>query len=170
MIIWLAGLSGSGKTTIGRALHERLVRQHANLVFLDGDEFRQVMGHDLGYSYEDREKNARRFSHLCAFLDRQRIHMICAVLSNYPEWLRWNRDNFRQYFEIFVDVSLETLLARDGKNLYRPALAREKKDVVGVDIPFVPPSHADLIIDNDQPFEDATQLVDRITKALPEFI
>ncbi|MDP6785632.1 MAG: adenylyl-sulfate kinase [Rhodospirillales bacterium] len=169
MIIWLAGLSGSGKTTIGRALYERLKGRHTNLVFLDGDEFRQVMGHDLGYSYEDRQTNARRFSHLCAFLDRQGIHMICAVLSNYPEWLRWNRETFDQYFEIFVDVSLETLLARDVKNIYKPALAGEKKDVVGVDIPFVPPGNADFTIDNNQALEDITQLVDRIIKALPRF-
>ena len=81
MIIWLIGLSGSGKTTIGRVLHELLEPRYPSLVFLDGDEFRHIMGDDLGYSYEDRRKNARRLSHLCAFLDRQHVHMICAILS-----------------------------------------------------------------------------------------
>ena len=169
MIIWLIGLSGSGKTTIGRALHQRLEPRHPNLVFLDGEEFRHIMDDDLGFSYEDRLKNARRLSRLCAFLDTQHVHMICAILSNYPEWQKWNRDNFRQYFEVFVDTSLETLVARDIKNLYGPALAEEKKDVVGVDIPFIPPSNADLVVDNNQPLDDVTHMVDRIAAALPEF-
>ena len=68
-----------------------------------------------------------------------------------------------------MDVALETLVARDAKDLYGPAMAGEGKDVVGVDIPFVAPRHADLVLDNNPPLDDVARLVDRITAALPEF-
>ncbi|MEE9250008.1 MAG: adenylyl-sulfate kinase [Alphaproteobacteria bacterium] len=169
MIIWLIGLSGSGKTTIGRALYKHFKPRHPNLVFVDGDEFRKTMGSDLSFTYEDRLKNAERFSPFCRFLDRQGIHMICAVLSIFPGWQKWNRENFSQYFEIFVDASLETVIERDPKGLYRQALAGEKKNVVGVDIAFVPPKNADLVISNNDDEGNLDQIVKKILRHLPAF-
>ena len=98
MIIWFIGLSGSGKSTLGKALHDKLKPKHPNLIFVDGDVFPEVMGNDLGHSLEDRQKNAARFSHFCRWLDQQGIHLICCVLSNFPKWQKWNRENFRQFF------------------------------------------------------------------------
>ena len=169
MIVWLIGLSGSGKSTIGRALYDSLKPRHPNLVFIDGDESRRFMGNDIGFSYAERQVNAYRFSHFCRFLDKQGIHMICAVLSNYPEWQKWNRENLHQYFEVFLDVSLETVIKRDPKGLYRQALAGEKKNVVGVDIAFVPPKNADLVISNNDDEGNLDQIVKKILRHLPAF-
>ena len=168
MVIWLIGLSGSGKTTIGKKLYSELKTHHPNLIFVDGDEFREVMGNDLGFSYEDRQKNAYRFSNFCYFLDKQNIHLVCCVLSNFPEWQKWNREKFKQYFEVFVDTSLEKLVERDIKNLYKLAISGKKSNVVGVDIPFVPPENADLILDNNHDFKDISPQVKKILNVLPK--
>lgn len=85
MVIWLIGLSGSGKTFFGEALYMEVRKKHPNTVFLDGDMIREVMGGDLGYSMEDRKKNADRICRIGLMLEKQDIHVICAILSLFPE-------------------------------------------------------------------------------------
>ena len=77
-----------------------------------------MWGDNLGYEIEDREKNAIRISKLCKFLDQQNINVVAAVLSNFPKWQRWNRNNFTSYKEIFLDTPIELLKKRDSKKIY----------------------------------------------------
>jgi len=169
MIIWLIGLSGAGKTAIGRTLAEKLKPQHDNLVYLDGDILREVWGDQLGHTVEARAVNAKRISNLCRMLDRQGIHAVATVLSIFPDRQDWNRQNFNQYFEVFVDVDLDTLKARDSKGLYAKAAAGEIDNVVGIDIPFPRPANPDLVLPNSQPLDDPGVLADDIIRALPPF-
>jgi len=149
MVVWLIGMSGAGKTVIGRELYDRINENVNNVVFLDGDIFRNIVGEDLGHSIEDRKINADRFCRMCKFLDDQNIHIIAAILSIFPESRAWNRKNLKKYFEVSIDVPFDELLRRDTKDLYKRALNGEIENVVGVDIQFVPPENPHLVIKNE---------------------
>lgn len=149
MVIWLCGPSGSGKTTIGRALDRALRPRVPSLFLLDGDEFRAAMGHDLGFSPEDRRKNGYRIARFCQLLESQGISVICCGATIHPEVQAFNRLALRSYCEIVIEVSLETLLKRDVKGIYQKALSGEVSNVVGVDLRWLPPSHPHLVLNND---------------------
>lgn len=150
MVIWLIGLSGSGKTTIGNALYQKIKSQIPHVVFIDGDVVRSMIGQDLGHSIEDRRKNADRICHMCQWLDDQGIHVVCAILSIFHESQEWNRQNYKHYFEVFIDTPLGIVIQRDHKGLYQKALKGNMSNIVGVDIEFLAPLKPDLVIHNDQ--------------------
>ena len=169
MIIWLIGMSGAGKTTIASRLVDILRKDHNNLVFLDGDILRDVWGENVGHSIEGRQINAHRISHLCRMLDQQGMHTVAAVLSIFPDWQKWNRDNFSQYFEVFVDVPMDVLEKRDQKGLYSKANSGELINVVGKDITFPRPTNPDLVLTNDKDLHDPSSLALKVATALPKF-
>lgn len=169
MIIWLIGLSGAGKTTIGRELVDRLNMSGNKYIFLNGDILRDVWGDSLGHTIEGRRKNAHRISHLCRMLDHQQVNVVACVLSIFPEWQQWNRENFSSYFEIFVDAPMEQLIERDSKGLYKKALAGEVTNVVGVDIPFPKPPASNLVLQNDATTKTPGILADEILAAMGSF-
>ena len=148
MIIWLIGMSASGKTTIGKKIYEKLKHSNEKWIFLDGDVFRNILGEDLGHSIEDRKKNAYRISRFCEFLSSQNINVIACVLSIFHDNQKYNKENIPGYKEIYIDVKFDNLLKRDNKKLYKKALSGKIKNVVGVDIKFKPPLSPDLIIEN----------------------
>ncbi|TGN08005.1 adenylyl-sulfate kinase [Leptospira ilyithenensis] len=169
MVIWLIGLSGAGKTAIGQSLFNELKNEYSNLVYLDGDIIREVFGDNLGYTIEDRKKNADRICRLCKMLDSQKIHVVCSILSIFEESREWNRTNLSQYFEIFIDVSRDVLSKRNQKGLYEKAERGEIKNVVGFDIPFEIPEKPNLIIKNDDDVKEFTSFVKLIRSSLPDF-
>ncbi len=145
-IIWLTGLAGSGKSTIGKALYERLKQEHKNIIYLDGDELRQLLGH-YGYDRQSRIDMALKRSQFAKFLNNQDMIVIVTTISMFNEIYEYNRKNFKQYFEIYVKCDMQELIKRDQKGLYTKALNKEISNVVGVDIPFDEP-RSDCIIDN----------------------
>lgn len=167
MVIWFIGMSGSGKSTLASALYTHLKASTRHLVYLDGDEFREMFRNDADHTVEGRRKNAERISHTCQMLDRQSIHVIASVLSIFPEWQSWNRESFDCYFEIFLDVSLETLKQRDVKGLYGGAERGEIPNVVGIDIPFPHPKASDLIISETMQIDGVDACLSRILEKLP---
>ena len=149
MVIWLVGLSGAGKSTLGRELAKQLRAVKPNTVLLDGDELRKVFAHDKGnepYTVQGRRINAERIVALCEMLDKQGIHVVCCILSIFPDMRLENRTRFSRYFEVFMDAPLEVLMARDVKGMYAAAIRGEVGDVVGIDIPFERPTGADITI------------------------
>lgn len=165
MVIWLTGLSGAGKSSIGRELHAVLNRRGHKTVLLDGDEARAIFGGDLGFSVEERRRGAMRLAQICRWLHDEGIGVICATIGFFPEVRRWNRDNIRDYFEVYVKVPLETLMERDSKAIYSRALAGELSDVVGVDLKLPPPDNPDLVIDNTTKRNTLGEVAERIADA-----
>ncbi len=162
MVIWLIGLAGAGKTSIGRALHGLIKGIDPATVLLDGDHVREIMGGDLGHSLEDRRQNGWRICRMCSYFDKQGINVVCATLSQFHEQQKWNRETFSRYFEVFVDAPMDVLIARDQKGLYSGALAGTVKNVVGIDMPFPPPVAADLVVANATPVNDFMPLAETI--------
>lgn len=148
-VYWITGLSGAGKTTIGRLLYEKIKEKNVNTVFLDGDIMRKVFGDDLGYSKEERRKCAMRYSRLCAMLQEQEINVVCCTISMFDSVREWNRANIRNYKEIYVRVSMDTLRKRDQKGLYSGITEEKHKEVVGIHMDIEEPKQPDLILDND---------------------
>jgi adenylylsulfate kinase-like enzyme len=168
VILWLIGLAGSGKTTIGIHVHAALKQRNPMTVFLDGDHFRVIMGNDLGHSLNDRKRNGERIVQLCAFLDKQGIDVVCCILSIFPDQRQFCRDTFSHYVEVFVDVSMDELIRRDQNGLYSSALAKKIKNVVGIDLFFEPPKTPDLIIENSQSRMDFSPIVEDILNAIDQ--
>lgn len=148
-VYWITGLSGAGKTTIGKLLYEKVKEKYPGTVFLDGDTLRKVFGDDLGYTKEERRKCAMRYSRLCAMLQEQGLNVICCTISMFDSVRDWNRENIPEYIEIYVKVSMETLQRRDQKGLYSGVTEENQKDVVGIHMEFEEPKCPDLILDND---------------------
>lgn len=148
MIVWIVGLSGAGKTTLANEVISVVRSFQNNVVLIDGDMVREVFGNDLGHTMEDRHTNARRVCQLGKLLDDQGIHVVCAILSLFPETREWNRTHLKSYYEVFIDTPIQDLVQRDSKGIYHRFINGEIRDVAGFDIEFPRPNNADLIIDN----------------------
>jgi len=158
-LIWVTGLAGSGKTTIGRGIYTWLRKRKPNVVFLDGDELRQVLSATEAHGPAERLSLAMTYCRLCKALCEQGIEVVCATISLFRECHRWNREHFPRYFEVYLDVPLGTLVARDHNRLYSRALTGDVRNVVGLDLEFAPPPRPDLVIRNDGPWASVDSLV-----------
>jgi len=147
MVIWILGLSGAGKSFLSLKLRDELKSDYGEFLILDGDVIRKVFDNDLGFTIKDRNINASRISKLASFLSHNNVNVIVPVLSLFPDWLKWNRENIRQYYEIFIDVPLSKLKEKNNKNIYLKN-GIENKNVVGVDIEFIQPKNFDLKLIN----------------------
>jgi cytidine diphosphoramidate kinase len=152
MVIWITGLSGAGKTTIGRELCRLWKERAPHTVLVDGDDVRQILGQADGehaYTLEARRGVAERIASMCAWLDGQGINVVCCTISAFPDLLARNRRRFHSYFEVFVDAPWPLLEQRARNDLYGRARRGETANVVGIDLPYLPPAAPDLVIRND---------------------
>ena len=160
MVIWITGLSGAGKTSIGRAVLELWREINPAAVLVDGDDVRRLRDREgpQDYTPAGRRTVAVDIAALCEWLNGQDINVVCCTISSFPDLLRENRWRFRDYFEVFVDVPLDTLATRSKKDVYERARLGESRYVVGVDIPYTPPENPDLVIDNRADLQEFTDI------------
>jgi adenylylsulfate kinase len=145
--VWLTGLPSAGKTTIARAVAERL---DGPVEVLDGDEIREHLSRGLGFSKEDRDTQVLRVGWVASRLARNGVTVLASLVSPYAA----ARDKVRalhgeagaDFYEVHVATPLEVTEARDVKGLYAKARAGEIRDFTGVQDPYEPPTSPDLVI------------------------
>lgn len=148
-VIWLTGLSGSGKSTIASALEARLASEACATYVLDGDNLRQGLNSDLGFSPEDRDENIRRVGEVAALLADAGLITITAFISPYQA----ARERARKaagaidFIEVFLDVPIEICRQRDPKGLYAKAMAGKIAQFTGVDAPYEKPRSPEIVLD-----------------------
>ena len=140
-VIWLTGLSGSGKSTIANELAIRLQEKGKLAYILDGDNIRMGLNKDLGFSDDDRKENIRRIAEVAKLLSDAGVIVITAFISPFREEREKakdiiGRDNF---LEVYVKADLEVCEERDPKGLYKKARAGEIKQFTGIDSPYEEP-------------------------------
>ncbi len=149
-VYWVTGLSGAGKTTIGKLLYSHIKRQPSSkVVYLDGDILREVFGGQHGYTLPDRNQLAMQYSRLCAMLSDQGIDVVCCTISMFDNVREQNRLSISNYIEIYLKVPLDVLIKRDQKELYSRAIKGEVKDVFGINLDFEEPQQPDITLIND---------------------
>ena len=149
MVIWLTGISGAGKTTIARELLKRFKNSLPHLINVDGDEVRKLFNNDLGYQLKDRKKQIQRIQNICKFLENQKMIVLASALYSDANILKWNRENFENYKEIYIKASLSLVKKADVKGVYLKSQKEKLKNIVGVDIKWNEPLSPDLVINRD---------------------
>lgn len=166
--VWMTGISGSGKTTIAAEAVRRLMSRSAYR--LDGDNLRQGLTSDLGFSAKDRTENNRRAAEVAKLLNDAGVIVICALISPYEVDRAFAREihelDGMSFMEVFVDAPLTVTESRDPKGLYRLARSGAIKEFTGITSPFEAPKNPDLHIRTDGESIDAS--VEKLVTAIEQ--
>lgn len=163
-VVWLTGLSSAGKTTLGRHLVGLLQDEGRRAELLDGDEMRQHLCRDLGFSRQDRDEHVRRLAWVAGLLARNGIIAVVGAISPYREARAAARSQAERFLEVFVNAPLAVCEARDVKGLYRKARAGLIQGFTGLDDPYEVPLQPDLECRTD--LEDLDTCANRVLERL----
>lgn len=167
-VVWLTGLSGSGKSTIAIALERELFNRDMQVYRLDGDNLRYGLNANLGFSPEDRAENIRRVAEVARLFADAGLIVIASLISPF----RADRQRVREimaeaqipFFEIYAECPLEVCEQRDPKKLYSKARTGEIKEFTGISSPYEPPEKPELIVRTSQqtPGESVAMILDHL--------
>ena len=147
-VVWIEGLPSSGKTTVSRALAERIRAAGRRVEILDGDEVRHMFSPELGYTRKDREFHARRVSYVARMLARNDVAVLVAMITPYETSRQAARSGVgERYVEVWLNCPVEVCRTRDPKGLYERSRTGGMPKLTGVDDPFEEPLAPDLVVD-----------------------
>ena len=167
-LIWLTGLSGSGKSTVAFTLEHALVAQGALVYVLDGDNIRHGLNANLGFSADDRTENIRRIGEVGKLFTDCGVVTVASFVSPYRD----DRENVRSllkegdFFEVYINAPLSLCEERDPKGLYKKARVGEIPNFTGISDPYEPPENPELTINTEAttPDDAALELIDFLVK------
>jgi len=165
-IIWFTGLSGSGKTTIANELEDILHSKGISTFILDGDNIRQGLNNDLGFSQEDRKENIRRIGEVAKLFVDSGIVVLVTFISPFASERQLVRDMVEkdEFIEVYINCSLEECEKRDPKGLYQRAKNGEIKEFTGISSPYEVPENPEIIL------ETSKYSIKECTESLYEYL
>lgn len=166
-VIWLTGLSGSGKSTIANVLEQKLAASGKHTYLLDGDNIRHGLCGDLGFADKDRVENIRRISEVAKLFVDAGLIVITAFISPFRTDRKFCRNLLEsgEFVEVFVDTPLEVCEQRDPKGLYQKARQGDIKHFTGIDSAYETPESPEvhLTFDGETPEQSADKLIAALT-------
>lgn len=162
-VVWLTGLSGSGKSTVADALERRLFALGMHTFVLDGDNVRTGINKDLGFTPEDRAENVRRVAEAAKLMVDAGLVVIVALISPFRADRRAAREIFADddFVEVFIDTPVEMCVERDPKGLYAKAKSGSLPNMTGMGQEYEPPEHADVHLDGTASVDDNVEILVR---------
>ena len=167
-IIWFTGLSGSGKSTIANIVENKLHQLGISTYILDGDNLREGLNQDLGFSAANRKENIRRVSEVSKLFVDCGIIVLATFISPYRSDREAARNNVNrdEFIEVYVDCSLENCESRDPKGLYKKARNGVIKEFTGLSSPYEKPIQPEITLNSEQCSAEACaiQVIDFLNK------
>ena len=148
-VLWITGLSGSGKTTISKMLLKELKKRNIKAIHLDGDKLRETFSSlpiKNSFNRLQRRNIGLFYSRLSFYLASQNYIVITSVIALEKEVLRWNRKNISNYNQVFLNIDIEELIKRDPKNNYKKFFEKKIKNLYGLDMKYYKPKNSELEI------------------------
>ena len=164
LFVQMTGMSGAGKTTIAKALQTILQKKGLLVEVIDGDEYREGLCKDLGFSKSDRNTNIRRLGFVGKILSRNNVITMLSAINPYDEVRQELTQLGENVKTVFVKCDLDRLIERDTKGLYKKAISGEILNFTGISDPFEEPKQPDLILDTNK------ETVEQSVKKLEKFI
>ena len=144
IVFWITGLSGSGKTIIGKKIHKDITKKYGPTLMISGDNIRKIFKLK-GYENKERLEIAKKYSQFAKYITDQKINIIIAVVAMYDEPRKWNTLNIDNYIEIYIRSNIKDIIKLNKKKIYKK---KNPGKLIGIDIKPQYPKNPTIILTN----------------------